>query len=88
MFIERDGNLGKSYLIDQAIENMTDSMDGLFKISTDALNKKIDYADQGIDRYERSIESYRVTMERKFTAMEMMVSQLQAQGSYLSGMNY
>ena len=87
LFIERDGNLGKSYLFDQAIENMTDSMDGLFKISTDALNKKIDYADQGIDRYERSIESYRVTMERKFTAMEMMVSQLQAQGSYLTGMN-
>jgi len=88
LFIEREGNLGKSYLFDQAIENMTDSMDGLFKISTDALNKKIDYADQGIDRYERSIESYRVTMERKFTAMEMMVSQLNAQGSYLSGMTY
>ncbi len=87
LFIEREGNLGKSYLFDQAIENMTDSIDGLFKISTDALNKKIDYADQGIDRYERSIESYRLTMERKFTAMEMMVSQLQAQGSYLSGMN-
>lgn len=86
LFIEREGNLGKSYLFDQAIENMTDSIDGLFKISTDALNKKIDYADQGIERYERSIESYRLTMERKFTAMEMMVSQLQAQGNSLSGM--
>ena len=83
LFIEREGNLGKAYLFDQAIDNMTDSIDGLFKISTDALNTKIDYADQGIERYERSIESYRVTMERKFTAMEMMVSQLQAQGSYL-----
>ena len=88
LFIEREGNLGKSYLFDQAIENMTDSIDGLFKISTDALNKKIDYADLGIERYERSIESYRITMERKFTAMEMMVSQLQAQGNALSGMNY
>ena len=88
LFIEREGNLGKSYLFDQAIENMTDSISGLFKISTDALNKKIDYADQGIDRYERSIESYRITMERKFTAMEMMVSQLQAQGNSLNGMMY
>lgn len=84
LFIERDGNLGKTYLIDMAVENMTDSVDGLFKISTDALNKKIDYADQGIDRYERSVEAYQTNMERKFTAMEMMVSQLQAQGSYLS----
>lgn len=87
LFIERDGNLGKSYLFDQAITNMTDSFDGLFKISTDALNKKIDSADQSIDRYERSISMYRTTMERKFTAMEMMMSQLQAQGSYLSSIN-
>lgn len=86
LFIEREGNLGKSYLFDQAIENMTDSIDGLFKISTDALNTKIEYADQGIDRYERSVESYRLTQERKFTAMEMMVAQLQAQGSYLTGL--
>jgi flagellar hook-associated protein 2 len=84
LFIMRDTNLGKSYLFDQAIENMTDSIDGLFKISTDALNTKIEYADQGIERYERSVESYQLTMERKFTAMEMMVSQLQAQGNYLT----
>jgi len=86
-FIERDGNLGKGYLFDQAVEGMTDSIDGLFKISNDALNKKIDYADQSIDRYERSIESYRLTLERKFTAMEMMMAQLQAQGSYLNTLN-
>jgi flagellar hook-associated protein 2 len=85
LFIERDGNLGKTYLIDTAIDNMTDSIDGLFKISTDALNKKIEYADQGIERYERNVESYRLTMERKFTAMEMSVSALQAQGNYLGG---
>jgi len=88
LFIEREGNLGKTYLIDQAIENMTDSIDGLFKISTDALNSKIDYTDQGIERYERSVEAYQTTLERKFTAMEMMVSQLNAQGSYLSGIQY
>ncbi len=87
LFVQREGNLGKAYLFDQAIENMTDSIDGLFKISTDALNTKIDYADQSIDRYERSIASYQLTMERKFTAMEMMVSQLQSQGSALYSSN-
>ena len=86
LFIERDGNLGKTYLIDQAIENMTDNFSGLFKIATDALNRKIEYAEDGIERYERSVASYQLTLERKFTAMEMMVSQLQAQGSYLSSM--
>ena len=88
LFVYRDGNVGKSYLIDTAIDDMTDSVDGLFKISTDALNQKIDYADQNIDRYERSAESYRERLERKFTAMEMMVSQLQAQGNYLSSVGF
>lgn len=83
-FIEREGNLGKMSLVDTAIEDMTDSIDGLFKISTDSLNRKIDYTDESIARYERSIESYRVSLERQYTAMEMMIAQLQAQGSYLN----
>ncbi len=87
-FIERDDNLGKTYLIDQAIEDMTDSIDGLFKISKDSLNSKIKYADSGIERYERSVESYRLTLTRKFTAMEQMVAQLNAQGSSLSSIQY
>lgn len=84
LFIERDGNLGKTYLIDQAVEDMTDSVDGLFKISNDAINSKIDYAESSMERYQKSVETYQSTLERKFTAMEMMVSQLQAQGNYLS----
>jgi flagellar hook-associated protein 2 len=88
LFIEREGNLGKSYLIDQAIDDMTDSIDGLFRISNDALTNKIKYADQSIERYERSIESYQLTMTRRFTAMEQMVSQLQAQGNYLASALY
>lgn len=83
-FIEREGNLGKMYLVDTAIEDMTDSIDGLFKISTDSLNRKIDYTDESIERYERSVAAYQTTLERQYTAMEMMVAQLQAQGNYLS----
>ncbi len=50
------------------------------------LNRKIDDADDTIARYQRSVDSYKSTLERKFTAMEMMVSQLQAQGNYLAAM--
>jgi flagellar hook-associated protein 2 len=87
-FIKRDGNTGKAYELDQAIDVMTRSTDGLFKISTDALNKRIEYTDSSIDRYERSIESYQLTMQRRFTAMEQTVSQLQSQGSYLNSIVY
>ncbi len=86
LFIEREGNLGKGYLINAAINDMTDSVSGLFKISTDALNNKIRSTDQTIERYERGIESYRLNLETRFTAMERMVAQLQAQGSYLGSL--
>ena len=86
LLIEREGNVGKAALIDRAIEALTDSVDGLFKMSTELLNTKIDYADKSIERYERSIAAYKLTMERKYAAMEMMVSSLQAQGSYLNSM--
>ena len=84
LFIEREGNIGKASLIDTAVEELTDSIDGLFKIGTDSLNRRVDNVDSTIERYEMSIESYRTTLERKFLAMERSVSLLQAQGSYLS----
>ena len=65
---------------------MTDSVSGLFKISSDSLDSKIRTTDQTIERYERSIESYRLNLETRFRAMERMVAQLQAQGSYLSSL--
>ncbi len=86
LFIEREGNLGKGYLINAAINDMTDSVSGLFKISSDSLDSKIRTTDQTIERYERSIESYRMNLETRFRAMERMVAQLQAQGSYLSSL--
>ncbi|HOX26461.1 MAG TPA: flagellar filament capping protein FliD [Candidatus Krumholzibacteria bacterium] len=88
LFIERDGNLGKASLIDTAIEDLTDSIDGVFKLGTDSLNRRIDTTDQTIERYEMSIENYRTTLERKFLAMESAVSLLQAQGNYLSSIYY
>jgi flagellar hook-associated protein 2 len=84
-FIKRDGNVGKASLLDTEIKALTDSTAGVFKFSTDSLNKRIEYADDTITRYERSIESYQLTMQRRFTAMEQMVAQLQSQGNYLSG---
>lgn len=88
LFVERDGNMGKAALIDAAVDDLTDSVSGMFKIGTDSLNTRIENLDGSIERYERSIESYRVTLERKFVAMEQMVAQLNAQGSSLSTMSF
>ena len=86
LFIERDGNLGKAALIDQAASQLTDHIDGIFKLGNDSLDRRIKNIDSSIVRYERSIENYRTTLERKFRAMESTVSMLQAQGNYLGSM--
>jgi flagellar hook-associated protein 2 len=83
LFVERGANLGKAYLIRTSIDNLTDSVDGIFKIGQDSLNDKIENIDDTILRYERSAETYQAYLERKFVAMENMVAALQAQGSYL-----
>jgi flagellar hook-associated protein 2 len=88
LFIEREGNVGKASLIDAAVDDLTDSIDGLFKIGTDSLNRRMDNIDGTIERYEMSIENYRTTLERKFLAMENAVSLLQAQGNYLASMAF
>jgi len=85
-FIHADGVTGKGYLLDLAVKDMTDSISGLFKISTDSLNSRIKSTDRTIERYERTIEAYQINLERRFTAMEIMVSRLQSQGNYLNGM--
>ena len=88
LFVKRDGNDGKMSQIDDLIDSLTSSTDGIFKSSEDMLNRKIRYADDTIARYQRSVDTYQTTLERKFTAMETMVAQLQAQGSYLSSMGF
>jgi flagellar hook-associated protein 2 len=84
LFVEFEGNVGKASLIGTAVDDLTDSVGGIFKIGTDSLERRIDNIDHNIERYERSIESYRSTLQAKFLAMESTVSLLQAQGSYLS----
>jgi flagellar hook-associated protein 2 len=84
LFVERGTNLGKAYQFRTAIEGLTDAKTGTFKITADSLTNRMKAIDDRVTRYEASIESYRMMIERQFTAMELAVSRLQAQGSYLT----
>jgi flagellar hook-associated protein 2 len=84
LFVQRGTNLGKAYWLIEDIDQLSDSSEGIFKISDDAFAAKIKTIDDAIDRYERGLESYQAYLEKKFAAMELMVSTLQAQGSYLT----
>lgn len=88
LFVDHGGRSGKAGLLDDLIDDLTDSVDGFFKVGTDALNRKIKSADQTIDRYELSLDNYRTTLEKKFLAMESQLAMLQAQGNALSSITY
>lgn len=83
LFVGTDTSSGIVYMVGQAIEDMTDSVDGVFKLRTESLGDRIEQIDDRITRYERSIDKYESTLKAKFTAMEQMVSALQAQAGYL-----
>jgi flagellar hook-associated protein 2 len=83
LLVENGANLGKAYLITTAIDSLTDPLDGLFKASSDNLDRKMSNMDDTIERYERSLDTYQTYLERKFASMEIMVATLQAQGNFL-----
>lgn len=88
LLVERGANLGKAYLLREDIEALTTGDRNVFEITTDAIADKIEQYDDRIERYERSVESYQAVLERQFTAMEMLVSNLQAQGSFITANFY
>lgn len=88
LLVERGTNLGKAYLLRQDIDALTTGDRNVFEITTDAIGDKMEQIDDRIERYERSVESYQAVLERQFTAMEMLVSNLQAQGSFITANFY
>jgi flagellar hook-associated protein 2 len=86
LFTQEGANTGTVYLLGEAIDQMTDSVDGMFKIRTDAIDDRVDNYEDKILRLESSVESYELMQRAKFTAMEQLLSSLQSQGSALGSM--
>ncbi len=70
-----------------SIDAMTDSVDGRFKIALDAITKRIDRCEDSIERYEKSVANYEELLNRKFSAMETIISQWNAQGNSYSALS-
>jgi flagellar capping protein FliD len=67
-----------------ALDDMTDSIDGIFKYSNDSFNNRIEQNENSIARYQDSLDSYEQMLATKFTAMEQLIAGFNAQGNYLS----
>jgi len=88
LFVTNGDHQGTVSLLGLALEDMTDVEDGLLKISTDALDDRIETAETTIERYERSVEAYEERIKAQFTAMESLISSLSSQGSALASFTF
>lgn len=87
LFAGSDDAGGMVYLLGLSLSDMTDSVDGLFENTNEALDDRISDAESTIERYELSLENYEIRLRTQFTAMEELISSLQSQGQALSSFN-
>ncbi len=67
------------------VDRLTDGDDSLFQMRIDALGDQVTRIDDDLLVKERRLDDYETNLIEKFTAMELMVSQIQAQESALAG---
>ncbi len=86
LFVEDGAHQGIVAQLVDTLDSLTDSVDGTFKYSKDAIDDQVEHLNDTIDRYELSLDGYEKYLNSKFTAMEEMISTLQAQSGYLTSM--
>ncbi len=74
---------GLAAKIDEALENITKTIDGSIARRTTALENQIRYMDERIADFDARLASRREDLYSEFLAMESALSQYEAEGAYL-----
>ncbi len=86
-FVGTEGTIdvvkGLATKIDEALENITKSIDGSIARRTTALENQITYMDERIIEFDKRLESRKNDLYSEFLAMESALSQFEAEGAYL-----
>lgn len=83
LFAGVDGAEGISAKFASYLDEVTDYADGIYAIRKDGTDSNLRRIDRRIDSLEARMEQKEKTMRAQFTAMENLVSGLNAQGGYL-----
>ncbi len=87
LFISSTGHEGTVAKLADSLDTVLDSVDGVFKLRNSAIDDRMESIDDTIARYELSVDSYEKTLNARFTAMETLLSSLQAQSGYLTALS-
>ncbi|MFH0766377.1 MAG: flagellar filament capping protein FliD [Calditrichota bacterium] len=74
---------GFGVLLSNAITDLTDTTEGGLKMTRDRINSSIKMLDNRIERLEDRLTTIEDNYKRRFSNMEILLGQLQTQGSYL-----
>lgn len=66
------------------LETATDSVDGIYASKKDATDSTLKSLDLSIERWELRLETRESNLRRQYEALELLVSELNSQGSYLT----
>jgi len=81
---EEDGDGGLSSVFDNYLESLTNSTDGMLAGRKTSITSNISRIDDRITMAEIRLEKREKTLKAQFTAMEQMVSLMNAQSSFLT----
>ncbi|MBT4175768.1 MAG: flagellar filament capping protein FliD, partial [Thaumarchaeota archaeon] len=77
--------VGIAELFERILYNMTDSVDGYVAFKQDSLQDRIQTMADQISAMESRLETKMQTMLSRFIAMELALSEIQNQSSWLTG---
>ncbi|HEX2956944.1 MAG TPA: flagellar filament capping protein FliD [Chitinispirillaceae bacterium] len=72
---------GLSTVLEESINKLNDSHDGLIAMRQESLRKSVEYADDKISTLEDRIERYRLRLVKQFSDMEKAMSTMQSQST-------
>jgi len=77
--------LGVAELFEQALDSITDSLEGNIAYKEESLENSINNFDAQIERMERRLDMKMEMMINKFVAMEVALGKIQSQSTWLTG---
>jgi len=78
-------SIGMAELLDRALFNMTDSIDGYITFKQTSLQDTISNIDEQIEQVEARLDKKMQILINQFVAMELTLNQLQSQSDWLAG---
>lgn len=76
LFTTESTGLGAT--LPELLERYTDSQEGIIDASEDSYRSEIDRLDSAIDSKERNVEAYEASLVRRFTNLELIISETQS----------